>query len=182
GCLNSVFTEDERRLLTNEISGLKIKTTHGNTPRLFRAVNMGRLLPQHTFFECKVTGQRVSVASFFKSKYGLSLEYPMRPDFILALELCWLVRGQRVMKKLTEQQATSMIKLMASSAPNRQRDVQGFWIRKESEMMKARGHVLRPPMIEYNERNGGGPVDVLVNRGSWDAHQKEFKEPKGIFI
>uniref|UniRef100_A0A0K2T268 Eukaryotic translation initiation factor 2C, 2 [Cricetulus griseus] n=1 Tax=Lepeophtheirus salmonis TaxID=72036 RepID=A0A0K2T268_LEPSM len=204
GSSSSIFQEEERRQLTNEISGLKIKTTHGNTPRLFRAINVGRLTPKLTTFDCKITEDRISVESFFKTKYGITLEYPNFPCLhvvkggrvsYIPMELCWLVRGQRVMKKLSEQQATSMIKLMASSAPNRQRDVQraahslrvtesdvvkDFGIQKEKEMMRTRGHILRPPMIEYNERNGG-PIDLPVNRGSWDAHQKEFKEPKSIF-
>lgn len=42
----------------------------------------------------------------------------------LPLELCRLLPGQRCMKKLTEQQTSTMIKSTARSAVDRQRDIE----------------------------------------------------------
>lgn len=42
----------------------------------------------------------------------------------LPMELCRLLPGQRCMKKLTEQQTSTMIKSTARSAVDRQRDIE----------------------------------------------------------
>ncbi|XP_040580324.1 protein argonaute-2-like [Lepeophtheirus salmonis] len=202
------ITEDERKLLNSELIGLKVKTHHGRTPRLFRVYCVGRATPSFTHFDCRATGNRISVKDFFSKKYNIELEYPDLPVLHLGkgdrtafipMELCKLVKGQRVLKKLTEQQATTMIRMMASMAPDRRKevdvaikdvDVPNNPVAKEfnvsafknDQLMKAEGVILEPPSIEYNDARlaNGTPVIVTPNKGTWEMYDKQFKEARLI--
>ncbi|KAL0171238.1 hypothetical protein M9458_031549, partial [Cirrhinus mrigala] len=80
------------------------------------------------------SGQTVecTVAQYFKQKYNLQLKYPHLPCLqvgqeqkhtYLPLEVCNIVAGQRCIKKLTDNQTSTMIKATARSAPDRQEEI-----------------------------------------------------------
>ena len=69
---------------------------------------------------------------FFLDKYGIELRYPGLPCLkvgqehkhtYLPMEMCKIVPGQRFLKKLTDMQTSTMIKAMARSAPDREREI-----------------------------------------------------------
>lgn len=72
------------------------------------------------------------MAQYFKQKYNLQLKYPHLPCLqvgqeqkhtYLPLEVCNIVAGQRCIKKLTDNQTSTMIKATARSAPDRQEEI-----------------------------------------------------------
>ncbi|OPJ90582.1 hypothetical protein AV530_018600 [Patagioenas fasciata monilis] len=79
-------------------------------------------------------GQTVecTVAQYFKDRHKLVLRYPHLPCLqvgqeqkhtYLPLEVCNIVAGQRCIKKLTDNQTSTMIRATARSAPDRQEEI-----------------------------------------------------------
>ncbi|ETE59458.1 Protein argonaute-1, partial [Ophiophagus hannah] len=122
------LTDSQRVRFTKEIKGLKVEVTHcGQMKRKYRVCN----LESGQTVEC-------TVAQYFKQKYNLQLKYPHLPCLqvgqeqkhtYLPLEVCNIVAGQRCIKKLTDNQTSTMIKATARSAPDRQEEISrlGVW-------------------------------------------------------
>ncbi|KAG8506841.1 Protein argonaute-4 [Galemys pyrenaicus] len=116
------LTDSQRVKFTKEIRGLKVEVTHcGQMKRKYRVCN----LENGQAMEC-------TVAQYFKQKYSLQLKYPHLPCLqvgqeqkhtYLPLEVCNIVAGQRCIKKLTDNQTSTMIKATARSAPDRQEEI-----------------------------------------------------------
>ncbi|TNN78459.1 Protein argonaute-3 [Liparis tanakae] len=114
-------------------------------------------------------------------------------SFSFLLQVCNIVPGQRCIKKLTDNQTSTMIKATARSAPDRQEEisrlvrsanyeadpfVQEFKFKVRDEMAHVTGRVLPAPMLQY-----GGRVSTehFMNRtvatpshGVWDMRGKQF--------
>ena len=86
----------------------------------------------------------------------------------LPIEVCNVVAGQRCIKKLTDQQTSTMIKATARSAPDREREiaelvkkagfnndpyVREFGIQVIDEMTEVKGRVLPAPRLQYGGMN-----------------------------
>jgi len=138
-----------------------------------------------------------TVAQYFKQKYSLQLKYPHLPCLqvgqeqkhtYLPLEVCNIVAGQRCIKKLTDNQTSTMIKATARSAPDRQEEIsrlvksnsmvggpdpylKEFGIVVHSEMTELTGRVLPAPMLQYGGRN---KTVATPNQGVWDMRGKQF--------
>lgn len=80
------------------------------------------------------SGQNVdcTVAKYFQERYSMRLQYPNLPCLqvgqeqkhtYLPLEVCCIVAGQRCIKKLTDNQTSTMIKATARSAPDREKEI-----------------------------------------------------------
>lgn len=80
------------------------------------------------------SGQTVecTVYKYFQEKYNMRLQFPYLPCLqvgqeqkhtYLPLEVCYIVGGQRCIKKLTDLQTSTMIKATARSAPDREREI-----------------------------------------------------------
>uniref|UniRef100_A0A8C2RM98 Eukaryotic translation initiation factor 2C 4 n=1 Tax=Capra hircus TaxID=9925 RepID=A0A8C2RM98_CAPHI len=117
-------------------SGLKVEVTHcGQMKRKYRVCNVTRRPASHQTFPLQLeNGQAMecTVAQYFKQKYNLQLKYPHLPCLqvgqeqkhtYLPLEVCNIVAGQRCIKKLTDNQTSTMIKATARSAPDRQEEI-----------------------------------------------------------
>ncbi|ELW65988.1 Protein argonaute-4 [Tupaia chinensis] len=104
----------------------------------------------------------------------------------LPLEVCNIVAGQRCIKKLTDNQTSTMIKATARSAPDRQEEIsrlvksnsmvggpdpylKEFGIVVHNEMTELTGRVLPAPMLQY-----GGRVKSNSMVGGPDPYLKEF--------
>ncbi|OBS80899.1 hypothetical protein A6R68_20907, partial [Neotoma lepida] len=138
-----------------------------------------------------------TVAQYFKQKYSLQLKYPHLPCLqvgqeqkhtYLPLEVCNIVAGQRCIKKLTDNQTSTMIKATARSAPDRQEEIsrlvksnsmvggpdpylKEFGIVVHNEMTELTGRVLPAPMLQYGGRN---KTVATPNQGVWDMRGKQF--------
>ncbi|KAF1388256.1 hypothetical protein PFLUV_G00088310 [Perca fluviatilis] len=200
------LTDSHRVKFTKEIKGLKVEVTHcGTMRRKYRVCNVTRRPASHQTFPLQLeNGQTVerTVAQYFREKYNLQLKYPHLPCLqvgqeqkhtYLPLEVCNIVAGQRCIKKLTDNQTSTMIKATARSAPDRQEEisrlvrsanyeadpfVQEFQFKVRDEMAHVTGRVLPAPMLQY-----GGRVSTehFMNRtvatpshGVWDMRGKQF--------
>ncbi|TSK20166.1 Protein argonaute-3 [Bagarius yarrelli] len=174
------LTDSHRVKFTKEIKGLKVEVTHcGTMRRKYRVCNVTRRPASHQTFPLQLeNGQTVerTVAQYFREKYNLQLKYPHLPCLqvgqeqkhtYLPLEVCNIVAGQRCIKKLTDNQTSTMIKATARSAPDRQEEisrlvrsanyeadpfVQEFQFKVRDEMAHVTGRVLPAPMLQYGGR------------------------------
>uniref|UniRef100_A0A673FTZ4 Protein argonaute-3-like n=1 Tax=Sinocyclocheilus rhinocerous TaxID=307959 RepID=A0A673FTZ4_9TELE len=130
------LTDSHRVKFTKEIKGLKVEVTHcGTMRRKYRVCNVTRRPASHQTFPLQLeNGQTVerTVAQYFREKYNLQLKFPHLPCLqvgqeqkhtYLPLEVCNIVAGQRCIKKLTDNQTSTMIKATARSAPDRQEEI-----------------------------------------------------------
>ncbi|OWK04985.1 hypothetical protein Celaphus_00002756 [Cervus elaphus hippelaphus] len=102
--------------------------------------------------------------------------------------VCNIVAGQRCIKKLTDNQTSTMIKATARSAPDRQEEIsrlvksnsmvggpdpylKEFGIVVHNEMTELTGRVLPAPMLQYGGRN---KTVATPNQGVWDMRGKQF--------
>uniref|UniRef100_A0A8B9F4B6 Protein argonaute-1 n=1 Tax=Amazona collaria TaxID=241587 RepID=A0A8B9F4B6_9PSIT len=181
------------------IDGLKVEVTHcGTMRRKYRVCNVTRRPASHQTFPLQLeNGQTVerTVAQYFREKYNLQLKYPHLPCLqvgqeqkhtYLPLEVCNIVAGQRCIKKLTDNQTSTMIKATARSAPDRQEEisrlvrsanydadpfVQEFQFKVRDEMAHVTGRVLPAPMLQYGGRNR---TVATPSHGVWDMRGKQF--------
>nr|XP_020664521.1 protein argonaute-1 [Pogona vitticeps] len=179
--------------------GLKVEVTHcGQMKRKYRVCNVTRRPASHQTFPLQLeSGQTVecTVAQYFKQKYNLQLKYPHLPCLqvgqeqkhtYLPLEVCNIVAGQRCIKKLTDNQTSTMIKATARSAPDRQEEIsrlmknasynldpyiQEFGIKVKDDMTEVTGRVLPAPILQYGGRNR---AIATPNQGVWDMRGKQF--------
>uniref|UniRef100_A0A8C7P0V6 Protein argonaute-1 n=1 Tax=Oncorhynchus mykiss TaxID=8022 RepID=A0A8C7P0V6_ONCMY len=193
------LTDSQRVRFTKEIKGLKVEVTHcGQMKRKYRVCNVTRRPASHQTFPLQLeSGQTVecTVAQYFKQKYNLQLKYPHLPCLqvgqeqkhtYLPLEVCNIVAGQRCIKKLTDNQTSTMIKATARSAPDRQEEIsrlmknanfnldpyiQEFGIKVKDEMAEVTGRVLPAPILQYGGRNR---AIATPNQGVWDMRGKQF--------
>ncbi|XP_030214086.1 protein argonaute-3 isoform X3 [Gadus morhua] len=194
------LTDSHRVKFTKEIKGLKVEVTHcGTMRRKYRVCNVTRRPASHQTFPLQLeNGQTVerTVAQYFKDKYSLQLKYPHLPCLqvgqeqkhtYLPLEVCNIVAGQRCIKKLTDNQTSTMIKATARSAPDRQEEisrlvrsanyeadpfVQEFRFKVRDEMSQVTGRVLPPPMLQYGGRESR--TVATPSQGVWDMRGKQF--------
>uniref|UniRef100_A0A670IZA3 Argonaute RISC component 1 n=1 Tax=Podarcis muralis TaxID=64176 RepID=A0A670IZA3_PODMU len=178
---------------------LKVEVTHcGQMKRKYRVCNVTRRPASHQTFPLQLeSGQTVecTVAQYFKQKYNLQLKYPHLPCLqvgqeqkhtYLPLEVCNIVAGQRCIKKLTDNQTSTMIKATARSAPDRQEEIsrlmknasynldpyiQEFGIKVKDDMTEVTGRVLPAPILQYGGRNR---AIATPNQGVWDMRGKQF--------
>lgn len=195
------LTDSQRVKFTKEIRGLKVEVTHcGQMKRKYRVCNVTRRPASHQTFPLQLeNGQAMecTVAQYFKQKYSLQLKYSHLPCLqvgqeqkhtYLPLEVCNIVAGQRCIKKLTDNQTSTMIKATARSAPDRQEEIsrlvksnsvvggpdpylKEFGIIVHNEMTELMGRVLPAPMLQYGGRN---KTVATPNQGVWDMRGKQF--------
>uniref|UniRef100_UPI00358DE5BC protein argonaute-2-like isoform X2 n=1 Tax=Myxine glutinosa TaxID=7769 RepID=UPI00358DE5BC len=193
------LTDSQRVKFTKEIKGLKVEITHcGQMKRKYRVCNVTRKPASHQTFPLQLdSGQTVecTVAQYFKEKHKLHLQFPHLPCLqvgqeqkhtYLPLEVCNIVAGQRCIKKLTDNQTSTMIRATARSAPDRQEEisklmksasfnadpyVREFGVNVKDVMMEVMGRVLNPPLLQY----GGRTRTVATpSQGVWDMRGKQF--------
>ncbi|KAG2460635.1 AGO1 protein, partial [Polypterus senegalus] len=100
--------------------------------------------------------------------------------------VCNIVAGQRCIKKLTDNQTSTMIKATARSAPDRQEEIsrlmknasynldpyiQEFGVKVKDDMAEVTGRVLPAPILQYGGRNR---AIATPNQGVWDMRGKQF--------
>ncbi|MEQ2161186.1 Protein argonaute-4 [Goodea atripinnis] len=203
------LTDSQRVKFTKEIRGLKVEVTHcGQMKRKYRVCNVTRRPASHQTFPLQLeNGQAMecTVAQYFKQKYSLQLKYPHLPCLqvgqeqkhtYLPLEVCNIVAGQRCIKKLTDNQTSTMIKATARSAPDRQEEIsrlvksnsmvggpdpylKEFGIVVHNDMTEVTGRVLPAPMLQYGGR--GQPCFCKYAQGA-DSVEPMFKHLKMSFV
>nr|CAD2157536.1 unnamed protein product [Meloidogyne enterolobii] len=193
------LSDPQRVKFTKEIRGLKIEITHcGQMRRKYRVCNVTRKPAQSQTFPLLLeNGLSIdcTVLKYFNDKYHMQLKYPHLPCLqvgqeqkhtYLPLEVCEIVSGQRCIKKLSDTQTSTMIKVTARNAPDREKEIsalvrraeivhdpfaQEFGISINSNMTEVKGRVLNAPKLLYGGRT---KATALPNQGVWDMRGKQF--------
>uniref|UniRef100_A0A1B6EZT3 Piwi domain-containing protein n=1 Tax=Cuerna arida TaxID=1464854 RepID=A0A1B6EZT3_9HEMI len=172
------------------IRGLKVDYMIPNQPNTRKVYKMNDIRAsaiQHRFQ--LDDGRHITVGEYFERIKNYRLQFPKLPcihvgstsrDICLPPELCTVVRGQVVNKKLDETQTAAMVKAAARPADERKRRilqhmmeagfnrdpcVNEFGISVNDKFEKIKARVLEAPNLEYRERK------VKASQGVWRAAQ-----------
>ncbi|TYZ64147.1 hypothetical protein PybrP1_004440 [[Pythium] brassicae (nom. inval.)] len=192
--LPATFTKPQHAAFNKAISGVKVQITHRpGACRQHRVNKLSRRGADETFFEDD-SGQRVSVAQYFASTYGLQLRHPRLPCLhvgalkgqnYLPLEVCTIVAGQKCPRKATDTQVANMIRFTCTPPQDRKRAIEGkfceagfesdpmlqaFGLNASPQMAEVQARLLPPPNLAY--KNGS----IWPDMGSWGMRGKSFFE------
>ncbi|XP_026825457.1 protein argonaute-2 isoform X2 [Ooceraea biroi] len=185
--------EIDKKKVEKYLKGLKVNYQIPNQPRskrTYRVNGLGAPANVQTFSH---EGVDITVANYFSrfKNYNLSLPNmpvicvgPKERNIALPAELCTIVAGQSVNRKLSENQVREMIKQTTTDAPTRKRRIEDafariqvnesnvmkneFHLSVQTEMKKVPARVLPPPQLQYAKRT------AIVNKGVWQP--SEFNE------
>ncbi|KAF6204633.1 hypothetical protein GE061_018793 [Apolygus lucorum] len=178
------YTETRMRGL---IKGLKIiyEMPGSAQKRTHKVLDLGRSA-RETKFKMQDRGEMMTVEQYFRETYNYQIRFPLIPclvcgsqsrEFSLPAELCRIVEGQVVMRKLNEIQTRTMVKEAATPAPDRKRKIidsminvkfendphiREFGLTVAKEFLKVDARVLNAPSVHYANRRS-----VPVNKGVW---------------
>ena len=193
------LTDAQRIKFSKEIRSLKVEITHcGAMRRKYRVCHVTRRsAAQQTFPLSQDNGQtfECTVKTYFKARHEVELRYHNMPCLqvgqeakhtYLPLEVCNIVRGQRCIKKLTDNQTSTMIRATARSAPDRENEISNlvkkagfhndpyvreFGLKVIDDMTQIRGRVIQPPKLQYG---GTNRAQAIPQEGVWDMRSKQF--------
>uniref|UniRef100_A0A670IYX9 Argonaute RISC catalytic component 3 n=1 Tax=Podarcis muralis TaxID=64176 RepID=A0A670IYX9_PODMU len=119
------LTDSHRVKFTKEIKGLKVEVTHcGTMRRKYRVCNVTRRPASHQTFPLQLENGQTVERTVLKYPHLPCLQVGQEQKHTyLPLEVCNIVAGQRCIKKLTDNQTSTMIKATARSAPDRQEEI-----------------------------------------------------------
>ncbi|KAF9438295.1 eukaryotic translation initiation factor 2C, 2 [Entomortierella beljakovae] len=181
----------DRQRLDKALRGIKFKVTHrGDVKRRFKIGKLSVTPAQRTMFN-KGDAQ-ISVATYFQETYGRPLIFPNMPcvvygrDVFLPMEICYVIEGQRYVKKLDQDQTADMIKYTAMPPHVRANKIRtglkilkyddnpnlaDFGVRVSSEMTELKARVLPAPSISYNPSSR--QANVVPREGAWNLKDKK---------
>ncbi|KAJ9611980.1 Protein argonaute [Cladophialophora chaetospira] len=137
------------------------------------------------------TGERVSVAQYFRRKYNITLQHPnlllvemTKKGVMYPMEFLQIIEGQRYSSKLDEFQTANMIKF-AVSRPRVRLDainegkkwlnwdgdtyLQNYGLKINNQQIKTQARILPAPGIKFGNR-----TEQPGTRGRWDLKGKRF--------
>jgi eukaryotic translation initiation factor 2C len=187
------FSDSDRIKFERALRNLKVKTTHGDKVRKYRVNGLTRTAADRTMFESD--GNKVSVADYFSSKYGVALKYPYLPclhvgnpakNIYIPLEFVQVVEGQKYIKKLNEEQTAEMIKVAArkphdrfdlikngvSQLQNAQSEyLSSFGIQLDNRFVQIEARMLNPPTVYYGAQSR--EPQIVPDNGAWNMKDKQ---------
>ena len=141
------------------------------------------------------TGERISIAQYFRRRYNLTLQHPTLPLVEMTkkgvkypMEFLHILEGQRYSSKLDEFQTANMIKFAVSRPRDRlqainegkgwlnwdgDRHLNNYGLRIDREQIKTQARILPSPGIRF----GSGQPEQPGTRGRWDLKGKRFLSP-----
>ncbi|CAI2314807.1 unnamed protein product [Caenorhabditis sp. 36 PRJEB53466] len=195
------LSDVQKKRFSKEIAGLKVETRYRGTPRRFRVARCTWKPMESIHLSLPSRGQgmnALTLIDYYRIRYDVDLQYRHLPclevgrthDCVLPLELCFIVSGQRCIKKLNEQQIANLIKATSRNASERKEAVMKlrnridldedpygtqFGLSVNAEMMKIEGRVLLPPKLVYSSPMTRQQDCVTTpNNGTWDMRGKNF--------
>ncbi|KTG37073.1 hypothetical protein cypCar_00007877 [Cyprinus carpio] len=161
------LTDSHRVKFTKEIKGLKVEVTHCGTMRRKYRLENGH-------------SRGRTVATILQGKVQLTAQVPHLPCLqvgqeqkhtYLPLEVCNIVAGQRCIKKLTDNQTSTMIKATARSAPDRQEEI--------SRLVRSANYNSDPFVQEFQfpcceDDDAENRTVATPSHGVWDMRGKQF--------
>ena len=187
--------------LTGLFFTIKHQRRNGQEPLRPKAMRVKSVSPgdaNSTSFERvhPTTNQKetISVAQYFKERYGITLTYPNLPlvisqrDDAFPLELCYTPEGERYQEALQGAETSDFIRACTTNARLRRTQIQdhlkrlgwhsqpllqGFGIAVSTSELECRALLLPLPVPNF-----GSGSDVSVPRsGSFNLQGKRFKRP-----
>lgn len=187
-------SEQNWRKLEQFIKTLKIRYEIPGQPtsrKVYRVNGLGRSPKDETF---TLEGQPpTTVFDYFKREKRFTLRYPLlpclwvgnrerKPRILLPSELCFIIEGQDVRRKMNEIQTSKMIRYAATSTEvrknkimtatqsanyNRSPVIQEFGFSVGNEFEKVDARILPPPTLLYAESRTVAPA-----KGVWATNNK----------
>ncbi|OQR82053.1 Argonaute2 (AGO2), partial [Thraustotheca clavata] len=190
------LSKQQHSLASKMFRGVKIRVTHRGTQKRQSRVNgLSPKSARDTFFEDE-NGKKMSVVQYFKSQYGITLQYPDLPclhvgnpqgKIYYPIEVCATMEGQRFMRKVNENQVANMIRFTCTPPEERRRrieaQVQSAHFETDNSL-EAFGLSVSPTMMSVEARQLPEP-DMLYaknqierpNGGQWNMRNKGFAAP-----
>lgn len=188
--------------LENFIKTLKVRYEIPNQPtsrKVYRVNGLGRSPLDEVFTpEGK---QPIKIVDYFKIDKRFNLRYPSlpclwvgnrerKPRILLPAELCFIVEGQDIKRKMNEIQTSKMIKYAATNTTVRKNKIMdatrgarynespvikefGFSVSNQFEQVEAR--ILTPPRLSYNDNKV-----IMPGKGIWQTTSNRFLVPAAL--
>lgn len=185
----------EWEILENYIKTLKIRYEIPGQPtsvKVYRVNGLGRS-PIEEIFNVEGKGQ-ISIFDYFRKEKQFSLRYPKlpclwvgsrdrKPRILLPAELCTIIEGQDIKRKMNELQTSKMIRYAATNTNVRKRKIMDsvssanyntnptireFDLSVGREFEKVNARILPPPALQYKD-------DIVTPaKGVWNARESKF--------
>ncbi|KAG0053940.1 eukaryotic translation initiation factor 2C, 2 [Gryganskiella cystojenkinii] len=184
--------------------GLRIQPTHRQrATKTFRISRLSTTSASETTFlqlqqkdpNTEPVEVKMSVATYFKDAYNITLQYPMLPCAVvgrgamLPLEVCFVVEGQRFPKKLDDRQTAEMIKFTQQPPLERANKIReglhilnydnndylkDFGLKVSDQMTTVQARILKAPTINY--RPSSREASIVPKNGAWNLINKKVLE------
>ncbi|KAI7905151.1 Piwi domain-containing protein [Cokeromyces recurvatus] len=174
---------------------LKIRVTHrGEHNRNYTICSLTPTSADQTKFVYD-DGDEISVAAYFSQRYNKRLHYPFLPCVVVGknsffpMEVCVVVQGQRINKKLNEKQTAEMIKFTCQKPDVRaNKIIHGFNLLqyKNNEYMQQFGMTIKPEMAIIKARVLPSPkiayhvssheAEFIPQCGAWNLRGKKLTQ------
>ncbi|KAG7199076.1 hypothetical protein KM043_017975 [Ampulex compressa] len=195
--LNLELVERNSEKIAKYLKGLKVQYMIPNIPTSKRTHRVNGLV------ECAAThkfagsdGKTFTIEQYFAQEKQYKIKYPrlkclwvgpMDKKVYIPAELCTIVAGQAVQRKLDENQTSTMIKYAATNTETRKEKIMKafaalrlndnpsmkdeFRLSVQGQMEKVPARVLNPPKLLYDK-------EVRVSKGVWRAGK--FLNARGL--
>ncbi|RUP51640.1 Piwi domain-containing protein [Jimgerdemannia flammicorona] len=188
------FNDRDRIKVEKAIKNLRVTVDHrgDNFRRKFKIFKLSKTSVDKTMFEVSDTGGKQDVASYFRKQYNRRLNFPMLPcvvvqkDSCLPIEVCFVVKGQRHMRKLNEKQTADMIKFTCQQPHARANNIKEgiellnyrdndylkqFGLKVDSDMTTVNARILPAPKLSYHPSSRD--ANFVPNGGVWNLRDKK---------
>lgn len=181
--------------------GLKFEVLHRPVKRTYRVKNIVKKTPAEMFFDfSRDDGNSVSmsVLDYFNKELKKPIKYPNLPlvetgaskKIYFPIEYCKVKGGDRMVRKLTGNETTLMIRATATKPQKRvdtiMRSVKErnfrqdgvlakFGAQIKEEMVTTTGRVLSPPSVAYAHNKA-----LVPKGGVWKSDGSQFHSPKNL--
>ncbi|KAL7752065.1 hypothetical protein RI367_002594 [Sorochytrium milnesiophthora] len=190
------YSPAEKKNFERFIRNLVVTLSYRRFGMKQRVVKLSDVSAKTLMFDCvPVEGgppKKISVATFFNTKYNLRLSFPDLPCALLGKKLlCTVAPAQRFARQLSPQQLSELIKITASRPEERVAKIiaarealnydadpilQDFEIKIDKNMTTVNARLLPEPRLRYrNDRSQ--PMEVATPRGVWNMMGKQVLSP-----
>lgn len=181
--------------INRAIKKINVEMTHSDSKRQWIVNGLSKETAVTKTFT-KEDGSVLTVADYFKARYGLELTYPNMPlvhvgpkkkDILVPIEVCNVVKGQRLTKKLSPMQTADMIKITAQKPNVRMASItegvdllirdddpyaKEFGLKVSKTMMQIKGRVLQPPALDYAPSSREKTINA--RGGVWQVRNSQY--------
>ncbi|XP_011135141.1 protein argonaute-2 isoform X2 [Harpegnathos saltator] len=185
---------DNINKISKFLAGLKVNYAIPGQPSTKRTFRVNELGPDATQYKFEVNGKMYTIQEYYANIKNYKIIWPNLPCLwvgkrdgktYLPAELCSIVAGQAINRKLDESQTTQMIRYAATDTDERKTKIitacrginvnnspvmqKEFLLSISTEMKEVEARILPPPELLYDR------ASVQVRKGVWRA--KRFNTP-----